>query len=265
MRWLLLGLLLAPLAWAEAPERIISINLCADALALSLVPERVVAVSHLARDPRLSPVVAEAQQVPVIDGDAETVLRLAPDLVLAGRFTTRQTVRLLQHLGVTVLELDTPTTVAGSRAQLLEVATALGVPGRGRALLAKLDQALHQSADPGGPAPLTAVYLPNGATAGQGSLIAELLSHTGLENLADRLGIQRWGTLSLESLLLTRPAVLIIEQEREHASLATALLNHPALASLPARQVAVPGRYWTCPGPWLAGALERLAAVRGGE
>lgn len=260
--WLvILGLVVALPALA-GPQRIVSINLCADALALSLVPERVVAVSELARDPRLSPVVSEASRVAVTDGNAEAVLRFSPDLVLAGRFTTRTTVALLESLGVAVLALDTPITIADSRAQIRDVATRLGVPARGEALVARLDRALTRVADHPTDPPLAAVYLPNGATAGTGSLIAELLGHAGLLNLAEALGIHRWGTLPLETLLLADPDLLIMEERHHHASLATDLLYHPALAALDAQRVVVPGRYWTCAGPWVAGALEQLAAAR---
>ena len=263
MRWLL-GLWLASLlgpALAD-PARIVSINLCADALALSLAPARVVAVSELARDERLSPVAEQARRVAVTDGDAEAVLRLAPDLVMAGRFTTRATVALLKKLDVAVLELDTPTTLVATREQIRRVAGVLGVPARGEQLVARLDAALAGAADHPPQRPLAAVYLPNGATAGGGSLIDELLEHAGLVNLADHLGIQRWGTLSLESLLLAAPDLLVVERKHPYPSLATGVLGHPALAGLKAETVVVPGQTWSCAGPWLAEALERLAGAR---
>jgi len=259
--WALLLCGLSLSALADGAGRIVSINLCADALVLSLAPERVLAVSELARDERLSPVAARAASVPVTDGNAEAVLRLDPDLVVAGRFTTRATVALLKKLDVPVLELDTPTTLEATRAQIREVAGRLGVAARGERLVARLDAALARAADHPEVAPVAAVYLPNGATAGSGSLIDELLEHAGLVNLADQLGIRRWGTLSLESLLLAAPDLLIVEREHPYPSLATGLLGHPALAGLGADRVVLPGQYWSCAGPWLAEALGRLAGA----
>ena len=74
-----------------APLRIASLNLCADELVLRLAaPGTVKSVTWLARDPGLSNVAALAQTVPVNRGVAEDVVPLAPDLVIAGAYTTRK-------------------------------------------------------------------------------------------------------------------------------------------------------------------------------
>ncbi len=69
---------------ARAVERVVSLNLCSDQLLVMLAPEKVAALTVLARDPSLSVVAAEARHLPVVRADAEAVLRLRPDLVLAG-------------------------------------------------------------------------------------------------------------------------------------------------------------------------------------
>ena len=62
-----------------APQRIVSLNLCADELVLRLAaPGTVKSVTWLARDPALSNVSALAQDVPVNRGLAEDVVPLAP-------------------------------------------------------------------------------------------------------------------------------------------------------------------------------------------
>ena len=106
---LALGLcLIAGGAWAE-PARVVSINLCTDQLAMMLAdPGQLVAVSHLARDPRSSTMVAQAMAYPITYGRAEEVFLKAPDLVLAGTYTTQATVDLLQGLGVEVALLAPP-------------------------------------------------------------------------------------------------------------------------------------------------------------
>ena len=90
-------LLLASVVGASnaAPKRVVSLNLCADELVLRLAPpDTVKSVTWLARDPTLSNVSALAHEVPVNRGLAEDVVPLAPDLVIAGAYTTRTAVGL---------------------------------------------------------------------------------------------------------------------------------------------------------------------------
>ena len=73
-------------AGAEAPRRVVSINLCTDQLALAVAaPGQLVSVSELARDPALSAMASRAAAIPSNRGRAEEVLALRPDLVLASR------------------------------------------------------------------------------------------------------------------------------------------------------------------------------------
>ncbi len=102
-----------------APQRIVSLNLCADELVLRLAaPGTVKSVTWLARDPALSNVAALAHTVPVNRGLAEDVVPLAPDLVIAGAYTTRTAVALLRRLKIPVLELDVPRNVDEALAQI---------------------------------------------------------------------------------------------------------------------------------------------------
>ena len=53
-------------AFAEAPGRVVSINLCTDQLAMMLAaPGQLVSVTYLAQDPRASVMTAEARAYPV--------------------------------------------------------------------------------------------------------------------------------------------------------------------------------------------------------
>lgn len=73
---------------AEAPQRVVSINLCGDELLLALAdPRQIAALSTYATDPTLSAFTAEAECFRHDAADAETVIDIGPDLVLAGRFT----------------------------------------------------------------------------------------------------------------------------------------------------------------------------------
>jgi iron complex transport system substrate-binding protein len=263
----LLAALVVGTAGAAPPERIVSINICGDLLALSLAPrERIASVTFLAADPVISPVAGLAEGVLLNHGKAEEVLTLDPDLVLAGRYTARATVNLLRRLGYAVLELDVAESLDDARRQIRATAGAMGVVDAGEAMIARLDAQLHATrAGNRRERPLAVVYGPNGFTLGPRSLSGSLMDIAGFDNMAGRAGILRIGQLPLEELLLAEPDILIIESEHRSApAMATQILAHPALEDLRRRITVteIPRALWSCPGPWLGEALSRLAAAR---
>jgi iron complex transport system substrate-binding protein len=254
-------------AVAAPPQRIVSINICSDLLALSLAPRaHLASVTFLAADPIMSPIADRAAGVPQNYGGAEEVLALNPDLVLAGRYTARATVNLLKRLGYKVVEFDIAESLDDARAQIRTAAAAMGVPEAGEEMIATIDARIETAlAGRGEERPLAVVYGPNGFTLGPRSLSGSLIEIAGFENLAGRVGIVRVGQLPLEQLLLAKPDVLLVETENLHApAMATQVLAHPALRDLRDRitVVEIPRPLWSCPGPWMADALDHLAAAR---
>ena len=247
-----------------APLRIASLNLCADELVLRLAaPGTVKSVTWLARDPGLSNVAALAQTVPVNRGLAEDVVPLAPDLVIAGAYTTRTAVALLRRLKVPVLEIDVPHNVDEALMQIETVAAAIGRPESGAQLIREIKDGLasvRRTTLTQAP-PIAAIYQPNGLTIGQGSLVNDLLERAGLRNLAVERRIDNYGALPLEWLLLAQPDLLVVNTAGDvgHA-LAYEVLSHPALVSRYQgnRVVSVPSAWWSCPGPRLVDAVQRL-------
>jgi len=256
-------------ASAATPQRIVSINICGDLLALSLAPrEHIASITFLASDPVISPMYERAAGIPQNYGQAEEVLAHDPDLVIAGRYTARATVNLLERLGYPVLELDIARSVDDVRAQIRAAAHAFGVEASGEAMIGALDAriaAAGAGAHEDAPAPVAAIYGPNGYTLGPKSLSGALVRIAGFENLATRSGIESVGHLPLETLLLAEPDLLVAESEHSAApSMATQILAHPAMQRLRQRTrvVEIPRALWSCPGPWLAEALDRLARAR---
>ncbi len=246
MTRLLLAFLLCALP-GKAAERVVSLNLCADQLLVLLAPERVVALSTLARDPALSFVAEQATELPVVRADAEAVLRLRPDLVLAGRYGAQATVAALETRGVTVLRLDLPSSFDGIRSQVVQVAAALGVPDRGTLLIEAMDRDLM---DPPPPGHRAILWGARGFTSGPGSLGDAVLRAAGLRNAA------AGGQVGLEALLARPPDILVTASAPRFPSLATDLLRHPALAGLPRR--AVPPALLICGGPFTSRAVRLL-------
>lgn len=245
--WLALALL-AGFA-AHAAERVVSLNLCSDQLLVLLAPERVAALSTLARDPALSYVAARAATLPQVRADAESVLRLAPDLVLAGRYGAQATLALLEARGLRVLRLEQPRSFDDIRAQVREVAAALGAPDKGDALVAEMDARLAALPRPARPV-RALLWQPRGWTSGPGTLGDAVLRAAGLGNAG------AGGQVGIEALLTRPPDLLVTATAPAYPSLATDMLRHPALAGLPRR--AVPPALLICGGPFTAQAAELL-------
>lgn len=253
---------------SAAPARVVSVNLCADQLVTLLAPERVVSVTHLAPERSMSFVADRIGGYTINHGNAEEVLALRPDLVVAGRFAARPAVAMVRRLGIAVIDLPLVESFAQVRDQVRLLGDALGVPERAETLLARMDARLERvRGAPGSERPLALVLGANGFTSGSGTLIDEVLRAAGLENAAaTRLGVTGYGQVGLEDIVTVRPDVVVLNEDlTEGPSLARQFLDHPALAAfgLDVQVVRVPGRLWTCGGPYTAGAVERLAeAVR---
>lgn len=264
----LCGMLIAPGVLAAAkPQRIVSLNLCADQLVLLLAsPPAVKSVTWLARDTEMSGVTTLASKVPVNYGLAEEIVPLQPDLVVASIYTHRTTVDFLKHLKIPILELDIPNSIAAMLAQVHSVAEALGERQKGEALVSAMMKRLAAIPVRSGSRPVAAVWQPNGATAGPGSLVDEVLYRAGLDNLAARPGITQYDRLPLEALILGHPDLLILNPDHSQLpALADELLRHRVVkAAFPVtRTVLVPDYLWTCGGPGVVEAVEILSRAAG--
>lgn len=267
-RRLLAALLAAGFACAVAPAaarpaRIVSLNMCTDELVLRLAdPGAIASVTWLSQDPRNANMAELARRVPANQGLVEQVLAARPDLVVAGSYTTRATVSLLRRVGRPAHEFGVPRNLAEMRAQIREMAALLGEEARGEALIAGIDARLAALEARRPARPLRAIVLrPNGFAVGRGSLVDEILTRAGLVNIAAELGIESYGQIALETVALARAEVLILNDTPDGPpSLAHEVLHHPVIARLSdrLRLVTLPSRLWTCAGPSVVDAIERL-------
>jgi iron complex transport system substrate-binding protein len=267
-----LGVMLAAILLAgpamSAPQRIVSINACADQLLLALAdPGQIAALSLYATDPAYSYLAEQAKAFPHDAGSAETVIERKPDLVLAGRFTKRETRSLLKRLGYKVVELDTVKSIDDSIAQIRDVAALLGHPDRGADLIARIEAARVRAAAaaPTGAEPTVAVYQRRGYVTGQNTLTAELLRLAGFADMGGALAGKTGGFVPLERIVTGKPDLLVVADPHVVAAdQGSALLAHPALRELyPAdRRITLPGRLTICAGPSLPEAIDTLAAER---
>lgn len=238
-------------AAAETSPRVASINLCADQHLLALAdPEQVLTVSWLAADPEESLLASEARRYTLNYGTAEELLKFAPDVVLAGTYTSPFTRTMLRRLGFRVVELEPEASVADIERNVRIVAAIVGQVARGEQLVAKLREDVRAIEENRPARKLAAVIVrPGGFTVGADSLANELLTLAGFTNVAAERGLDRWGSLSMEALLRSAPDVIVLTGYRSsQPSLANAVLEHPALRRLGGteRTVVVHTALWAC-------------------
>jgi len=265
--------LAAPIASSHAedapapPQRIVSINLCADELLLALAdPEQIVALSPYAADEKLSFMAAAAKAFRHDAGDAETVVGMKPDLVLAGRFTKRATREMLSRLGYRLELLDSARSIDASIVQIRQVAEIVGHPERGDALIAKIEAARRaaEEAAAGTDHSTAAVYQRRGYVTGAETLTGELLTLAGFTYVGGALAGRTGGFVPLETLIANPPDYLVVASPKPDAEdQGSALLAHPALAALfpPEKRIVLPERLTVCAGPSLPAALTYLTAA----
>ncbi len=244
---LLLALAIAP---ARAADRVVSLNLCTDQLAVLLAPDKVTALSQLSRDPTLSFVAPQAASIPQVRASAEAVLALHPDLVLAARYGAQTTLTQLERRSIRIERFDLPTDFPGIARLTRSVAAAMAVPERAAPLIAAMDATLAAAHKP--PHPTTVIaWEPRGYTAGPDSTMGAVLQAAGLTNAAtgERMGI--------EALRQRKPDLLIVPDTPAFPSLATDMLRSPAMAGIPQRPV--PPALTICAGPFTAKAVALLA------
>jgi iron complex transport system substrate-binding protein len=235
---------------AARAERIVSLNLCTDQLLVLLAPESIVALSPLARDPSLSFVAAQAKKYPWVRADAEAVLALHPDFVIAEQYGAQTTIAMLRARGVSVVQFDEPQDFDAIANQVRAVSGLLGQPARGEALVADMQARL--AALPPRAQPQTAIlWQARGYSAGPGSLGDAVLRAAGLQDAGTG------GAIGVERLAAHRPDLLITETAPRFPSLSSDILFHPAVAAIPRRVVAP--ALLTCGGPFTVQAAEALA------
>ncbi len=249
---------------AELP-RIVSINACTDQLLLALAdPEQILGLGPYSRDTARSWGAADAHRYPRLSGEAEDVLMLKPDAVVAGSFTKLATRSLLKEQGQRLVTFDVAHSLTEVKAQLRQMGELTGHPDRAAAINARIDAAVartRQLVVRGHHSVLSISR--RGWVSGSRSLISSLLAEVGLSNAAGDLGLKYGGFASLEAIISLRPDFILVSNDSEFAEdEGRAFLLHPALERFypPSKRLVVPERMIVCGGPMVVNALDRLVA-----
>ena len=254
----------APPRREGAPQRIVSLDYCADQYVLRFAERDAIAALSPDAGKRFSYMRAAAGGLPTVRPRAADVLALEPDLVVRSYGGGPDVVNFLEELGVPVVQIGFSETLAEVRGEVVRVGGALRAPEEAGRVAA--DMARRLAALPAPAAPRrTALYMtPGGVTSGEGTLVHEVLAAAGYANFQRRPG---WNPLPLERLAYERPDVVVAAfyegamGDTDHWSAA----RHPiARAQLDSRPVVPLEGAWTSCGAWfLVDAVEALA--RAGE
>lgn len=252
-------------ASADAPKRVVSMNLCTDQLAMLLADEgQLLSVSHIAFDPLASPMVEEAAGYEKNHGQAEEIFAMRPDLVLAGVYSDPYTVGLLRRLGVDVVQFPLETDFDGIRANMLKMGEVLGQVDAAQRLVAQFDADLAALGPNGEERPSALLHYANNYTSGDKSLAHQILLAAGFANATTDAGITVAGSVPLERLVLLMPDLVISGQPYPGASRAEEVLDHPALRVLQQKQsgATLTDAEWVCGTPFVLRAVARLVDIR---
>lgn len=250
---------------AEAPERVVSINLCTDQLALELAaPGQLISVSRLSHNRASSAKWEAARHVPANNSTAEEVYLLNPDLVLAGTFTAPATLAMLKRLGIDVVRFEPAQSLEEVARNLRQMGAALGRSAAAEARIATFEADLARLRATSGTRPRAALTYVNSYAPGDKSLAGQILTTAGFDNVAGEIGLQSVGVLSLEHLILLAPDVIVTGRAFPGASRAQDNLTHPALRALAGSYYAgaLTNRDWVCGAPQVLRAVETMVRLR---
>ena len=212
MRILLLTVIFYLPVSATASDEIgvASINLCADQLVMLLAEDsQIRSLSNLSHQEAGSYYFERAREYPVNEGNAEQILNLQPDVVIAGQYSSPHTLALLCEVGLQVHILPIANSIEQMFENIESVSRWVGQEERGRGTVAYLREKLSWRVAVEGDRLMAAAFDPNGYTSGASSLRGEVIELAGFRNAASEAGIESYGKLSLEALINLNPDALI--------------------------------------------------------
>ena len=248
----------AQAAPAPRPQRIVSLNLCADQFLVELAdPGQIAGLTSNAANPEISAVAARVGRIPILSRDAEEILAIQPDLVVGMPVWRGPMKAAIAREDYPTLNLKRAENYADIVAEIRKVAAAVGHPARGEALIAKMNRELA-GLPRTGQGKVAAYYQRRGFLTGTGTLIDDLMKRVGLTNLAGKLGRPVLSTMTVEQLMVAQPDFMIVEAATDRITdQGTEMLHHPLLRDIP--RIRLPQAWTVCGGPSYVKAARSLA------
>ena len=249
---------------AKTPQRIVSLNMCADQLVLALADRSQIAgLTRNAVKPDMSAEAERAKGLRILGTSAEEILEIEPDLVVGMPARRSLAVTALEGQNYNMLDLQSAETLDDIYASIRKTAAAVGHPDRGEAMIAHMQGELARIPR-NGKGRVAAYYQRRGYMTGTGTLIDDLMTRMGLVNLAARLKKPALAQISLEEIVAAQPDFLIVESATDRVTdQGTEMLHHPALRNIP--RISIPQAWTVCGGPAYVKAARGIADQMAGH
>ena len=250
------------------PNSIISANPCIDAvLAEIAAPGQIAAVSAYSHDAAsASAPLGWARALPAVGITAEEIIAARPRLLLTGNYMSLSTRAAIDKAGIKAVTMGVPATIAESNAQVIDIARAIGRDAAGQSLVLKIEAAVDNKPLPlaGADAPTAIIWQSNGFVAGKGTVQDELLTRAGFDYASATYGLNQWGQLPLETMIMRPPSVVFrpVSAEGDEARLIDVRRRMLARLGGKTRVVAFPEKLLFCAGPSL---IEAMRIMRGAK
>lgn len=231
---------------------------------VELVPhDRISSISHYSQDPASTSIPLDlARRFSANTGTAEEIIALRPSLVIASGFTQPATREAFARAGLNTIYLDSPATIDASKAQVTELAAALGAGPEGRAMNARIDAAVTNAQWKGASTPAL-LWIGGNLVSGGGTLLHDMMTRAGFSDHAAHYGLQFTGYLPMERVIADPPRVMLVPDAAGRDSRSRAAeIRRRALAHADVRQATFPRQLVNCGGPVIARAMTRLAQIR---
>ena len=223
-------LALALPALAVKPQRVASANLSSDEiLAEILPPARLVSVTRWVDDDTMSNAVGRVPRsiFRVQKADLESLVALAPDLVVVSEYTDADFQRLLERSGMRVHRMAGLDTLDGVRRAIVDLGRAVGEEAAAAEVVRRYDARLQELRRllAGAPRPRV-LYWSGGMTAGANTAIGALIESAGAVNVGRELGVEGIAPPGAERAFMADPDVILVSS---WPGAATAVAEHPLL------------------------------------
>ncbi len=241
------------------PKRILGESASIDTMLLGVVTaDHLLACTEADRDPAISYIAGDVKDismtVPLTGLSMEIVTQARPDLIIASTYTDGNKLTMYKDLGIPVVVIDGPKSIAQVKDDVRLIAAAVGEKERGENVVKEMDRHLTEIdetlAKQTQKKPV--VYLVSQMTryGGPGSMFHELLTRAGLENAIEKAGGANGQAISPELIVKTDPDMLFVSTDRSSditgaSKYRDQFLANPAIQNMRAAQhiAAIDDRY----------------------
>lgn len=250
---------------SDGAQRIVSLDYCADQYVLEFADRDDILALSIDADKRFSFLREEAKGFRKVRPRTADVLALEPDLIVRSYGGGPNVTGFMERAGVPVVQVGFPQNIDEVRLEVVRLGEQLGQGDKARKVIADMDERLAALKADQVRAPVALYMTPGGVTAGEGTLIHELMQVAGLGNFQARAG---WHPIPLERLAYERPELVVAAFfQNEHSAIHNwSATRHPVsqaqLNELPV--AAIDGAWTSCGGWFLIEAVEAMAETAKG-